>query len=43
LSHPLSAELRTEESNQVDWNRLIHVEQKSTHAGNQQRPKQTIG
>ncbi len=43
LAHPPSGELRTEESNQVDWNRLIYVEQKAPRTENQQQPKKTIG
>jgi hypothetical protein len=43
FAHPPSVEFRTEQSNQVDWNRLIHAEQKASHAETQQQPKQTIG
>jgi len=43
LAHLSSIELRTEQSNQVVWNRLIYVEQKSTDTQNQQRSEETLG
>jgi hypothetical protein len=43
LVHPPSVELRTEQSNQVDWNRLIYVEQKASHTEDQEQPKRTTG
>ncbi len=43
LAHSPSVELHTEQSNQVDWNRLIYVEQTTPRAENQSQPNQTIG
>lgn len=43
LAYPSSVELRTEQSNQIVWNRLIYIEQKSTTIEDQQRSIQTIG
>ena len=43
LAHPPSVELRTEQSNQIDWNRLIYVVQKTSRIEPQVQPKPVIG
>jgi hypothetical protein len=43
LAHPPSVELRTEQSNQVDWNCLIYVEQKAPRSESQEQPKRKTG
>jgi hypothetical protein len=43
MTRPPSVELHTEQSNQIDWNRLIYVEQKPSHIEPQVQPKPIEG
>jgi chromosome segregation ATPase len=43
LTQPVTIELNTKESDRIQWNRLIYVQEKSTIAGRQQPQTQATG